>query len=205
MPKGFDTPASCGTQAQAIKNAGYDFVARYLSRSTWKVVTPAEAAQLQAAGLAIVLVYEDGSTAASYFSNGRGKTDAARAAQQAAALAAPANTTIYFAVDYDASDADLAGVITQYFQGIADGLRGFAAANGTQYRAGVYGSGATCSMLTGAGLATQGWLCQSTAFHGFATYTGWSIRQGMPITVCGLHVDPDDAVGDFGAIPAVAA
>jgi len=27
----------------------------------------------------------------------------------------------------------------------------------------------------------------------------------MPIMVCGLHVDPDDAVGDFGAIPAAAA
>jgi hypothetical protein len=206
MPRGFDITAACGAKAAEIKGAGYDFVARYLSKSAWKVITPAEADQLRNAGLAIVLVYEDGPTTSDYFTNERGQVDATRAAQQAAALGAPDNTTIYFTVDYDASDSDATGAVTQYFQGAVGALRVFAAANGLHYRVGVYGSGATCAAITGAGLATQGWLAQSKGYRGYLSYTGWSIKQGMPTTVIGsLHVDPDDAIGDYGAIPPTAA
>jgi Domain of unknown function (DUF1906) len=162
MPQGFDTTQNCGDKAGAISAAGYDFVARYLSRSSWKLITADEAGKLSAAGLAIVLVYEDGPTSADYFSNARGQVDSARAAQQASLLGAPEGTTIYFAVDYDASDADLAGAINQYFQGTNSGMSSFAAAGNRRYRVGVYGSGATCMSITGAGLVSQGWLAQAT-------------------------------------------
>jgi|SRR5580704_6677839 hypothetical protein len=202
MPKGFDTTEDCGAKAHQIKVAGYDFVARYLSRSAWKVISADEAQMLLAADLAIVLVYEDGPTAIDYFSSARGQVDGTRAAQQAIALGAPEGTTIYFAIDYDASDEDLSGPITQYFQGIVNSLRGFAAANNPHYRVGVYGSGAACLAITGAGLATQGWLAQATGWSGHGAYTSWSISQGMPGTACGMSVDPDTAIGDYGAIQA---
>jgi hypothetical protein len=205
MPKGFDTTANCADQAEPIKANGYDFVGRYLSSHSWKVIKRPEADALREAGLAIVLVYEDGPTADSYFSTGRGQTDATRAAQQANLLGAPGDTTIYFAVDYDASEDDVDGVITQYFQGVRTGLRNFAAASGPQYRAGVYGSGATCIGITGAGLATQGWLADATGWRGHSDYTDWSISQGLPTTVLDLSVDPDNAVDDYGAIPPAAA
>src|SRR5579863_7327575 len=99
MAKGFDTTENCGPQSANIKAAGYDFIARYLSQSSWKRISANEAGALKTAGLAIVLVYEDGPTGTDYFSNARGQVDATRAAQQAQALGAPAEVAIYFAVD----------------------------------------------------------------------------------------------------------
>jgi hypothetical protein len=199
---GFDTTENCTAKATQIKTAGYDFVARYLSRSSWKVISPAEAQGLRAAGVAVVLVYEDGPTSADYFSNARGQVDSARAAQQAQALGAPDGTAIYFAVDYDASGDDLSGPINQYFQGVNSGLSSFAAAaaGNPRYQVGVYGSGATCMSITGAGLASLGWLAQATGWSGHGAYTGWAISQGMPGSACGMSVDPDTtATNNYGA------
>jgi Rv2525c-like, glycoside hydrolase-like domain len=200
MPKGFDTTEDCSAKAHQIKVAGYDFVARYLSRSAWKRITAEEVETLLEADVSIVLVYEDGPTAVNYFSYARGQIDGSRAAQQANALGAPEAATIYFAIDYDASEQDLGGPISEYFRGVANSLRSFASANNPHYRIGVYGSGAACLAMAGAGLATQGWLAQATGWRGHGAYTTWSIAQGMPSTVLGLSVDPDTAIGDYGAI-----
>jgi Domain of unknown function (DUF1906) len=204
MPKGFDTTQDTTPHLAAIKAESYDFAARYLSQSHWKVIDAAEAAAISAAGLELVLVYEDGPTTSDYFSFGRGQADGTRAAQQAGLIGAPTGTVLYFAVDYDASAADISGVITQYFNGVADALKSLAAANGTAYTSGVYGSGATCSAITAAGLASCAWLAQSRGWSGHDTYSGWSIRQATPAIIAGLSVDPDDAIGDYGAIPPVA-
>ncbi len=202
MPRGFDTTQDVTRHVTAIKAGNYDFVARYLSQSHWKVIGATEAAAIAAAGLGLVLVYEDGPTTAHYFSFGRGQADGMRAAQQAQLIGAPPAIVLYFTVDYDASTSDIDGPITQYFNGVVGALRSFAAANGTGYATGVYGSGATCTAITAAGLAQCGWLAQSTGWNGHDTYTDWSIRQGMPAVIAGLSVDPDDAIGDYGAIPA---
>ena len=127
------------------------------------------------------------------------------APSQASALGAPDATTIYFAVDYDASFDDVNSAVRKYFEGVNSALTSFAASGNARYRVGVYGSGLTCSAVTGAGLASQGWLAQATGWRGHGAYTSWSISQGMPTTACGMSVDPDTAVGDFGAIAAAAA
>jgi hypothetical protein len=201
MPKGFDTTADCTHKAQQIKAGGYDFVGRYLSSHSWKVISPDEANALRRAGLAIVLVYEDGPTADSYFSHGRGYADATRAAQQADLLGAPGGTTIYFAVDYDAAPHAIDGVIAQYFRGVVAALKSFAAGNNPKYEVGVYGSGATCGAITASGLASRGWLADATGWRGHASYTGWSITQSLPIKLLGMSVDPDSALDNYGAIP----
>jgi hypothetical protein len=201
MAKGFDTTDNCGGQAQSIKAAGYDFVARYLSQSTWKRITAGEAVQLKGAGLGIVFVYEDAPTATDYFSYGRGQVDARRAAQQANALNAPPGTTIYFAVDYDATADNVTNAIIPYFQGVVSGMNSFVSAAGNpQYRIGVYGSGATCMALSDAGLAKQGWLACAGAWRGHGSETSWSICQALPTTILGMSADPDVANGDYGAM-----
>jgi hypothetical protein len=200
MLKGFDTTSNCGAKADQIKGAGYDFVARYLSQSAWKAISPTESNQLRSAGLALVLVYEDGPTSLSYFSNSRGRSDGLRAAEQASAAGGDSSTIIYFAVDFDAQDADLSGAITDYFHGVQESLQTFSTERGKLYRIGVYGSGATCSALTSSGLAVSGWLAQSRRWRGNDSYKEWSIRQSMSATICGFSADPDDATGDYGAI-----
>jgi hypothetical protein len=198
MATGFDTPTNCTSSAAAIAAAGYNFVGRYLSQSSWKVISSAESAELIAAGLSVVLVYEDGPTANTYFSNSRGQSDGARAAQQAAAIGAPVTATLYFAVDYDASAADIAGPITAYLQGVATGI----ASTPTAFQIGVYGSGATCRAIIGAGLASMGWLAGATSWDGYAAYQpSASIVQGPQKTILGLSVDPDTAPGAYGGFP----
>jgi hypothetical protein len=193
MARGFDTPTNCGDRAAAIAAAGYDFVGRYLSQSSWKAISATEAAALTGAGLWVVLVYEDGPTESSYFSKDRGTADGMRAAQQAIAIGASAGTTLYFAVDYDASADDIAGPIKDYFQGIGSTAGAF--------QIGVYGSGATCSAITGAGLANKGWLACAKSWAGYSGYlAAASIVQELPTTVLGgqLTVDPDTGNGAYG-------
>lgn len=195
MAQGFDTTQNVTSKLADLKAAGMDFVGRYLSQSHWKVVTPAEAAAIAQAGLGLVLVYEDGSTSAGYFSTDRGLEDGSRALQQAGLVGAPAGTTIYFAVDYDATAADVSGPVTAYFQGVVQSFEA------TGFAIGVYGSGATCDAITGAGLAARGWLSQSRGWRGYAGYSRWSIRQGPSTVLAGLSVDKDEATGDYGAVP----
>ena len=127
MPKGLDTTRNLSATAVAIKASGCAFVARYLSQSHWKLVEQPEVDAIMAAGLNLVLVYEDAPTSTDYFSFGRGQADGARAAQQAHSVSAPAGTVLYFAVDYDASSDAITGVITQYFNGVSSALKSFSA------------------------------------------------------------------------------
>ena len=66
------------------------------------------------------------------------------------------------------------------------------------YVVGVYGSGAVCAAITGAGLAQLAWLAQSTGWSGYAQFTNWVIKQGPEQPVCGLSSDSDIAHGSFG-------
>lgn len=197
MASGFDTPANTSSVASSIKAQGYDFVGRYLSQSSWKLVTPTEAGALKEAGLAMVLLYEDGPTSIGYFGNGRGQSDAARAVSQAAALGAPAGTAIYFTVDFDASVADIAGPITNYFKEVAAALD----AGRSGYVAGVYGSGQTCAAILASGAVRYTWRAQSRDWAGYGLAGPWNIQQGESTVCCTLHVDLDTAAaGGFGAM-----
>jgi len=200
MATGFDTTADCSMLAGQIKAAGLDFVGRYLSQNAHKAIGAAEAKALRAAGLAIVLVYEDGPTSASYFSADRGTRDGMRAMQQASLIGAPAGTILYFAVDFDASSAEVANAVTPYFQSVNAAISN-PGADQPRYRVGVYGSGAVCMALIEAGLAVKGWRACSRGWRGFSDFPDAAINQSLPATRVGLSVDPDEANGDFGAIP----
>src|SRR5258707_1814605 len=107
----------------ALKANNVAFVCRYYDASggtSAKCLDAAEAQTLLAIGFEIFVVYETAPTAVGYFSRAQGRTDgdAARAAAQGAGQ--PAQCPIFFAVDYDASDADLSGPITEYFNGVDD-------------------------------------------------------------------------------------
>lgn len=129
-----------------IKAAGYDVVLRYLGGSTGKQLTSDEAAKLHAAGLAIGLVYESTADRAAA-GRAAGVHDASSALIAANALGYPAACPIFFAVDFDAAPAQVAG----YFDGV-DSVLGA--------RAGIYGGYA----VTTAGLAAYRW--QTKAWSG---------------------------------------
>jgi len=95
----------------------------------------------------IVAVWEDGSpTSNQYFSRNEGVDDGTSAYNMASKNGQPADTPIYFAVDYDATDADISGCINDYFLGIKEGFDTIGA-GAPVHSIGVYGSGAVCAWL----------------------------------------------------------
>lgn len=108
-----------------IKKAGYSAVGRYLSNSPSKNISSGEAKALHAEGLGIFLVWE---TTAKRAAAGRdaGEADAKTALFQANTLGVPENVPLFFAVDFDASWAQ----VKEYLAG-AQSIVG--------RRAGVYG------------------------------------------------------------------
>jgi hypothetical protein len=181
MTQGFDSPQNCSAKAEAIRAAGFRFVARYyfdiVSHAKTKL-TRAEAEALSVAGLYVVAVYENGPDHPGYFSHSKGVSDGTAAFRYAAdQIDQPLSSPIYFAVDYDASGADLNGGIADYFRGLSDAFA--AESDGAEtYPLGVYGSGLACSRLTTSGAVTFAWLAQASGWSGFHTFTAWNLKQG---------------------------
>jgi hypothetical protein len=197
--QGIDLATDAGHVAQYIKGNGLDFVARYYRKpdSRWPALSANEAKVLSALGLNVVAVWESHSQHRDYFTYSRGYWDALAAGQQAKAVGQPAGSAIYFAVDFDARGADIVP-IDQYFRGITAGL---AAATGgkSDYKVGVYGSGAVCDSVKGRGLAQYAWLSNSTAWAGSRSFADWNIRQGRPFATLGfINHDSNEARDDYG-------
>lgn len=188
---GFDTAQQMTRHAQALRRHGYDFVMRYYSHNSAKNLGAQEARALAAAGLRIGAVWESAGTHAGFFSRAQGQADGAAALRQARSAAQPPGSAIYFAVDYDPSQADIDGAIADYFAGLAAAMNG-------DYRVGVYGSGLCCESLLERKAASCSWLSQSMGFAGsraFAAGQHYDLIQALPqkISIDGevLQIDPD--------------
>jgi hypothetical protein len=207
MSRGISTNRRVTNRAACLRQQGIDFVCRYYSHTTQqpeKRITPAEAAAIIQAGMKIVTVYEDGPTNPGYFSRARGQTDATHAHAAAQEIGQPAGSAIYFAVDFDASSGTTDGPITDYFEGVKDGL---AQAGAPGYEIGVYGSGRVCTRIKEQrNLAKYSWLAESTGWAGSGSYSTFNIKQIIAThDLCqldgGVGGDYEDNVStsDFGA------
>ena len=198
MPeKGFDANFSLAPIAACLVREGYTFVVRYYNVNTpSKNLTPVEARDLVRAGLRLVAVWENGyPNHAGYFNHATGVHDGAVAYHYGSqTIGQPFDCPIYFAADYDASEADIDGPVTAYFRGIADVFALISSRTPGQpvYRVGVYGSGLTCSKLLAAGLVTYTWLSQSTGFRGSRTFHDYNLKQLAEKIVCEKKGDPDE-------------
>jgi hypothetical protein len=172
-----------------IRADGYAFAARYLSYdTTGKNLSAGEAHALRAAGIDVVVVWEQNATDA-LDGYGTGASDAREAERQAAACGMPAGRPIYFAVDFDAQPSQQ-GAIDSYFDGVASVLgRG---------RTGVYGGIGVVSRLFDAGKVAYGW--QTYAWSGGRWDGRAQLRQILNgINVGGVDSDRDvAAASDFG-------
>ena len=173
------------------KAAGINFIGRYYSHSPSKNLSPSEARLICGAGMWVVTVWETRNDSA-FFSFKQGIDDATSASNQAQTIGQPIDSAIYFAVDYDASPAEIAGGITDYFKGVSQGLAAAMPGKAT-YSVGVYGSGLTCDTLFKAGLVQHTWLAMSSGYLGSKTYTSWNIKQSLDKDLFGIGktVDPD--------------
>jgi hypothetical protein len=159
-----------------IKGAGYQFVARYFDYPAGggKLLSKGEADSLIAAGLDIIITFEDGAQNALSGYN-QGVADAKQAASMVGSVGMPADRPIYFAVDFDATPGDQTP-INAYFDGVASVL-------GIN-RTGMYGGYWPLSRAFDAGKIKWGW--QTYAWSGGMWDTRAQVRQVLNgITVAG--------------------
>lgn len=148
--------------------AGYRFVVRYLCTypaCAGKVLTETELLDIEAHGLDLALVWEY-DTHDALGGRTMGQHHAHQALTQAHSLGVPADVAIYFAVDFDATPAQLP-TVADYFRGLADVL--------PLDRIGVYGGIRTVTYLHRAGLAS--WVWQTYAWSNGQVYDGTHVHQ----------------------------
>jgi len=197
--RGIDVATDVRDVSMELKGSGIDFVARYYRHSTsrWPTLSVEEARTVSAMGKHLVTVFESHSHKPDYFSYEAGYRDGITAHQQAGAIGQPPGSAIYFAVDYNAPQPDIAGPIDRYFRGVHAGLTA-AAGRDPEYKVGVYGSGAVCSHLKRTRLAQYPWLSGSTAWYGYGSFADWDIRQQRRSTAVSFNHTINDARGDYG-------
>ncbi|NOU85071.1 DUF1906 domain-containing protein [Paenibacillus sp. LMG 31460] len=188
MTKGFDcsTPLTAQTAA-AFVNDGYLFVARYLVPSGYKALTKSESETISEAGLQIVSVFE---TTANRALGGRsaGLADGATAVQVAHNLGQPPGSCIYFAVDFDASSAQMPTIIA-YIRAASEAT--------PEYTTGVYGSYTVMEAVRNAGACSHFW--QTYAWSGGKKANFINIYQYLnDVVEHGIGVDYDDSYGNEG-------
>lgn len=188
---GLDYAAGC-PGGGAIKEAGFDFVVRYLAsggtRLPGKLLTPDEADDLRTHGVMIVSNWE---TYASRMLEGyaAGQADAELALAQARRCGSPENRPIYFSADWDATPDDQSA--------IDDYLRGAGLVVG-YHNVGIYGGYGPVKRALDNGTALWAW--QTGAWSGGRRDPRINMYQRIGTSfVGGVACDVNEAVtDDFG-------
>ncbi|MED1287605.1 glycoside hydrolase domain-containing protein [Bacillus mycoides] len=169
-------------RAKTLVAAGYETVGRYLTNAK---VTNAKNKKIQGgemhnifrAGLSIFPIYQTNGGDKNYFNASQGKGDAIDAFQAALNYGFPHGTTIYFAVDFDATGDDIKDKILPHFQAINEKMKEL----GSYYKIGVYGSRNVCIQVSDQKYATYSFVSgMSTGFSGnlgFPLPKNWAFDQ----------------------------
>jgi Domain of unknown function (DUF1906) len=202
MIKIIDTNNETTSRLDKLRSQGVECIIRYISTNTAgsKVVKPAEARAIAAAGLKLALVFEVWGGVNNFAhddidgDSGQSHGDFAR--QWAANVGAPDNSIIWFAIDTDCTAGQYAQRVKPYFLAARRALQG-------KYHIGVYGCGYVCTQAVADGLVDATWLTQSMGFNGSRAFRDsgrWTLLQGPETTLEGLSIDTNDANGDdYGA------
>ncbi|MBD1221518.1 DUF1906 domain-containing protein [Virgibacillus halodenitrificans] len=141
-------------KAQTLVNHGYNIIGRYLTGTVGgtrsKAMTHEELEILEEYGIRVFPIYQNGGYYSEYFNYERGFSDGFRAINAAERLGFPYNTTIYFAVDFDAYDFQVTNLILPYLKGVRKALDSTANNSGlNKYNLGVYGPRNICIRASG--------------------------------------------------------
>ncbi|GAA1644355.1 glycoside hydrolase domain-containing protein [Actinoplanes couchii] len=198
-------------RARTLYAAGYRYIGRYLDEDDLtvidKMIRPGELATIFRNGLRVFPISQYYGREVGVFTYANGYSDARRAHTAAVGYGFATGTVIYFAVDYDATDAEIGSHIIPYFQGVVAGL----ASSGKRYVHGVYGSRNVCARVTAQTYAR--WSFVSGMSYGFSGNMGfplpdnWAFNQVQTLTVGqdAGKIEIDKNIYRPGTDPAVAA
>ena len=208
MPEVIDAAVNCARIKDCLRREGVSTVIRYYSRTTQmreKRLTADEARSLASSGFRLAVVHQDRQNNVSDFSFSKGLTAGAHAyAYGQDTIDQPPNSTIYFSVDFDASERQIETAIIPYFQGVAQAFSNASGGN-PDYAIGVYGSGLTCRLLLDGNHAAFAWLAGAMGWRDsrqFFNSKRWHLKQNPHSTLCGHEVDTNETnpdLPDFGA------
>ncbi|GLZ56809.1 MULTISPECIES: glycoside hydrolase domain-containing protein [Micromonospora] len=198
-------------RAVALKAAGYKYIGRYLYNPSStdlpeKAIQPGELATIKEYGLRCFPIYQTWGRDATNFSYASGCVDASNAIEWARIHGFKAGSTIYFAVDYDAMDAEVTTYILPYFRGVHGTVTELSG-----YHVGIYGPRNVCQRVSDAGYAVTSFVSDmSSGFSGNLGYplpTNWAYDQIVTTTIGSgsgrIEIDNniasgrDTAQGDF--------
>ncbi len=184
------------SKADYLYSEGYRYIGRYLTNASKgfdKAMTREEAEIILASGMNFFPIYQTAGTSYSYFTAERGTEDAVKAMDAAFKLGLPKGTVIYFAVDFDATRAQINGNILTYFKKISERM------NSGYYKVGVYGSRGVCRTVSEKGYADFSFVSSLSSAHygnsGFKMPENWTFNQFMETTVKGFGIDRNDFSG----------
>ncbi|MGX5682617.1 glycoside hydrolase domain-containing protein [Schumannella luteola] len=164
------------TTAAAAFGEGYRTVGRYLTVAT-KRLQPGEIETIFDAGLKLFPIFQNWNDGPEYFSEEIGWDEGYAAVRRARQLALEP-TTIYWAVDYDATDEEIDAILIPHFEGLKEAV---ATSKLVAYSIGVYGTRNVCARLSAAGLVSSSFVSGlSTGFSGnlgFRLPTNWAYDQ----------------------------
>ncbi|KZC96233.1 MULTISPECIES: glycoside hydrolase domain-containing protein [Clavibacter] len=161
-------------RAKTLRDAGYTVVGRYLTNSDRpdaleKKIQDGELQAIFAGGLKVFPIFQEGGTDNTYFSYDLGVRAAGRAVEAADRLGFLPGTVIYYAIDFDATPAEVETYLQPYFRGIHAELKRRASA----YRVGVYAGRRICANLAAAHLTELSYVADMS--------TGWGANLGAKI------------------------
>jgi hypothetical protein len=206
-----DTPSNTESKVPCLLSQGVRTVIRYYNFSNSRTFPEkrlelAEAQALAAHGMQIAVVFQQRQDQVADFTALKGVAAGRRAYRHAQDnINQPANSAIYFSVDFDASSNEIESSVVPFFEGVK---RAFTEESGgaPEYRIGAYGSGLVCTTLTTKGLIDLTWLAMSRGFRGTreALDAGeFHLAQRAPAAnLCGLDIDFNESNPnrpDFGA------
>lgn len=191
------TPALCS----ALFANGYRTVGRYLTVTSKRYI-PGELQSIFAAGLDTFPIMQESNTAPADFTYEKGVNHAFQAARRLRQLGFKSGVTVFFAVDYDATDDGISSRIIPFFQGVADGL----ARTRVTYEVGIYGTRNVCARVINAGLAAEAFIASMSwgwsGNLGFPLPPSWSYDQIQNLTLAGTSMEIDKNVQSVRAAPA---
>ncbi|MFD5703692.1 glycoside hydrolase domain-containing protein [Streptomyces lasiicapitis] len=168
------------SRAKKMYSDGYRYVGRYLNEASAgggsKMLEEGELATIFDSGLRVFPIFQDNGRSLDEYSYGNGYAHAQKAHDQAVHFGFNRGTIIYFAVDYDATDADMPEIVN-YFRGVTHAL----GSRGKRYVHGVYGSRHVCAEITKETYARYSFVSgMSWGFSGNLGYSlpaNWSFNQ----------------------------
>lgn len=166
----------------AIQEAGYTHVGRYTVGAD-KFITAPELSAIKSAGLRLFPIHQRYNNSADLMTYDAGVTQGREAIERCRTLGLPADSTVYFSVDFDPVGETIKGPVLDFFNGVNDAM---GAVINDRFTIGVYGTRNVCQIVTDEGKAKHAFVAgESTGWSGnlgFSMPTSWNYNQIVEVT-----------------------